>query len=800
MAAKLKLKGIDFKKLAINHGEKAAVGIVAILVVLSLLGTKWIPYGHVPREITESVAKAKQNIAGRTWPDDEKQKFLVPPEESVEELVANNIHRRVDVSPFEFELPFRFGLYETTKPITEPVIQPVADLIADPWRIVMDAQPLPPETLLEEETPDESSTEEMEVASEDEDIPEEFRSREGLVPSAGLGLAGTPGIGYGGSYGGAGAYGDTMSDAAGLYGGSDYGFEYSMDGGYGGSYGEGYGPAGTGGALAPVSNARGRGLRLVAIRGIFPLREQLAEFKKSCNLSTFAQVGQLFEIINFELQRKKAVHGPDPWAGDWEDVDIEVAIEVLQDARLFDPEVVEGSVTDSVITMPLPGLVMGVWKSRATHPKLDNFTLSEEEIQQEVEFNRRLAEKWTEQRKNQPEAPVQKGGFANVAGSSRQLALDMGFVEYGSYDGGYGGAYGGEGYSDASGGGGAYAAAMAGAAGVGSRTPMQMTKEAEDFLKELEKETTKEEKDKKLLEYIKERITAQGELLLFRYFDFDVEPGAVYKYRVRVEIKNPNYGRKSSEANGLAHVVEGQTRTSEWSNETQPVRVQDDVDYFMTDLVDARGRSLPEAKLAVFQWDPEIGTTVSANFGVEFGKEIGGPLSTHVLDPAKRQFEIEPYTFQTGDVLADGFGWLSIPKDQHPDLNLPKFAKTRVPISGQMLVVRGDGSLTVFDQKSRVNDLVNRKKYLDLEQEPFADIKSQEAEARRDQAKTNDLGLYGDLYGGGGGYGGGAYGGEAGSDYAAAMQQGYGVDYQAAGASRGGANPLRKRAVRSPRR
>src|SRR5690606_34654761 len=106
----------------------------------------------------------------------------------------------------------------------------------------------------------------------------------------------------------------------------------------------------------------------------------------------------------------------------------------------------------------------------------------------------------------------------------------------------------------------------------------QLTKEAKDFIKELEAKATQEEKDQALVDYISERITAQGELLLFRYFDFDVEPGATYKYRARLVVRNPNYGLPVAQVAGLAHIVEGQTRNSDWSNETDPVMVPHDVD------------------------------------------------------------------------------------------------------------------------------------------------------------------------------------------------------------------------------
>jgi hypothetical protein len=61
------------------------------------------------------------------------------------------------------------------------------------------------------------------------------------------------------------------------------------------------------------------------------------------------------------------------------------------------------------------------------------------------------------------------------------------------------------------------------------------------------------------------KITAVGNLLLFRYFDFDVQPGYAYRYRVKLKLMNPNYERPVNEVMDPAY-AEGESRWSPPSN------------------------------------------------------------------------------------------------------------------------------------------------------------------------------------------------------------------------------------------
>jgi hypothetical protein len=529
-----------------------------------------------------------------------------------------------------------------------------------------------------------------------------------------------------------------------------------------------YGGMGMGG-FGGLGGSEGRGLRYVAVRGAFPLRDQLEDIKKAANLSTLYEAEQYFHIIDFELERKRLLAGAeDPWSGEWQKVDIEVAKEILLEAGSFEPEMHEGIVTDAGMTMPLPQRAMGIYGKHATHPDLEEFKLSDEEMALEMQIMQTLLQEHLKLMENQPEQLVTKKGWSEFVHDSRSMMTSLGGM--GGMAGmagmaGFGGGYGDYEFEEEGmfGGGmgglsgmGAFAG-FAGGRGIGGQFQPLNAEEQKTIIDKIQEAGDDEEKKKLLREHIQQQITAEGEMLLYRYLDFDVEPGETYKYRVRLEVTNPNYGRRSAEAAGLDFVVEGQTRFTDWSNETEPVFVPHDVNYFVEKVENRSGDPMRvQANLTLFQWDPEVGTTVTdADLEVEVGDEIGGYGNPFVLDPALYRFEIqENYQFQTGDLIVDAAFVDSINPGRHPDLQLPSTSRRDTGVSDQVLVVRNEGELAVIDEKSRLKELETRKQFLEYEQRNFADIKGIEAKQASTALGTGiagaeDLeGVLGDIYGG----------------------------------------------------
>ncbi|MEZ6144365.1 MAG: hypothetical protein R3B91_02810 [Planctomycetaceae bacterium] len=752
-----KLKGINIKGFFVKHGEKLVFGLVAAFAAYVLFGTNWVPFQHHPLEITNAVEEAKDKLHQKSWPQEEQTQFVVSADESVGALVSN-IRTHVDPSPYLLSENFEFDLYGTTAPITEPEFMPVQALRADAGHLVMFVIPEEEEPDLLED-PAVTSTDEKAPMDDEADIPDQFKSRDTFsqVPGSSARRGSS-----GGKRKGKGEDDDNFGGALSLgRGGLRFGGGDDDD--------DDYDSTEQGGrARSAASTGEGRGQRYVAVRGVVPLHEQINKIKKASNVGR-ATAEMLYELMNFELQRMKMLpEADDPWSGDWEPVDIEVSKEVLRDAAGFDAEVVEGIVTDSVITMPLPELVMGRWGQNATHPDLENFTLTDDEIDLEMKIYEQLLKRHQEEIADAPEEPIEKGGFADLMGAnSRRLAGTVGrggnglrVAEDDGPQGGFGRAPTGSGRLQS----GARIAEDEddGPSGFGGRglnfaaasRGYTQTVSADDFLNEF-KDIQDEELKTKLKAYVEDKITASGQLLLFRYLDFDVEPGATYKYRVRLEVANPNYGRKSSEAAGIAEVVEGQTRKTEWSNITDLVHVPRDAEYFVTKVDQPRGgTSLATSNFAIYKWDPEYGTTVAVNnLDVELGQEVGGPVKTHVLDPAQYTFEVEDYLFQTGDVLVDAVGDETIQTRQHPDLQIA--TGRDLELSNQAIVLQGDGRLVVIDEVTGRGDLEQRKKLLGFEQRLYEDIK--DASVKEDQYANAGGGIFGEDYddvkGGSGGKG-----------------------------------------------
>jgi hypothetical protein len=445
------------------------------------------------------------------------------------------------------------------------------------------------------------------------------------------------------------------------------------------------GPAGAnpaGGNMMMVgmtSQQSGRGARYVSIRGVFPLREQLMLYAKAVNELGVEKVANLFDIVDFELQRQTAVAGSNPWSGKWEPVNFKVAMDVLTEADDFDADPVDPGVTDQVITMPLPRRLVGYWGDRATHPRIKEFVLSPEEMEQMMLINQKILEQFEKDKANQPPAPVPKSKFASQQHDLRQ----------------------------------ARSAVMGGAGG------MQM-------FNQMNQELNTDQNLKEALSRRMQQADAAGRLLLFRYLDFDVEPGNAYRYRVRLTLRNPNWNRPI-ETVVSPEVATGQTRDTDWSEPTSPVIVPEDADVFLANTTPAKSVSLPSAKFSVFQWLPEFGTMVKGDLVTELGQFIGGKTKTELIDPAKETFKESDVELKTGEVLVDVADRPTVEQTEHPDLVLP----TRRWAAGSdlALVVNEFGELVNLDAFSRAGDLKRQQSRLSQQNQAFEYLKNKASAA-----------------------------------------------------------------------
>ncbi len=749
MAGKLKL---DPKRLAVDHGEKLAFGVIVVLVLLALVSTNWVPYEKEPEEITEKVAQAQTRLDQSGWPEEEKSKYLLSADKQPREIVVARLETPVLVTPaYAPSQKMTKPLNELDNPLQEPELIPVKDVFATTARVYVQERPDPAELAANSTTEEGASSAQAgasgTAASPDDNVTtDEFRGR-----STAPGPAGGPG--------GFGSMGNAGGLAMAMGGEPDYGSmeapELAMGAAYGTDYylgmmGGAEGMEGMEGSMGFASNIKGRGYPFVSVRGVFEFKEQVRKFAEAIHKSP-AEAYRTFEIIDFELQRQVLEVAPDQWS-DWSKVEPDVLRDVINSAAGLAPDPVQAAVTDTAITCPLPQRVFGIWDFQATHPRLKEFELSESEMENELKYQYALLKSFKEQKKNLPDSGVQKRGFSDMQFDTRQLQQGMMGLDS---------AFGMEmsamtmmqegmaGMNSMSGGGYPPRSSMAMGAEMGFGTQAAAGGDAafQKFAEDLSKVLDPDKQDKELREYIKKRAKPEGSLLLFRYLDFDVVPGRTYRYRVQLELRNPNYKQHISSAGGVLQVVEGPTRRTPWSDPTEPITVDDTVKYYVASVERAKVRLYPEVRMRVFQYDQTLGTTVEQHVNVAYGQNVGGKAKAKQVDPAKQTDEEKDYVFKSNDVLVDSMPDITFNNALHPDLKLPPNARSQAGISEHALVVTQDHRLKDIDPLSQARSLKEMEDHMKKQDEFFATLIRQKPEDMADGA-TDYSEMYDQLYGG----------------------------------------------------
>lgn len=623
-----KLKNINFKALFIDHAEKFGLGLIGMFVLLALSSTSWSRYAGTPEELDKKAKDKRAHINSpntNPWPKEKQEGFKVVDFNDR----ATQLFSRIDQTKYEFATPIWHPLYRKRELAREPEFLPVEFLISSPGRAILGVKPAGigqsgsgmvgadgVETGLEAGSAVTGSN------------PAAAGGGLGFkLPGAGTGAGANPGGGVaaaGGAHGGGGAA--MRSPAAASSSGGAHGGGAAMPSGsemYGGGMGGG------GGQVAA------RGVRYVAVRGVFPLRLQLDKYQAALRV-TATDAGLMFELLDFVLERQAAVAGPKPWDGKWETVNVASAIEVLNEASDFDLDPVQTGVTDAVITMSLPNRLIEYWGEHATHPNVRDFQLKPEEMERELKLQQKLLEEY-EKAQLQSEPKVKRRGLSAGQNDIRSMGQEMMASSNAS--------------SMMTGMMTSMNSENAGGGGGGGRN---MT-----------------------LPDIKQRLTANGRLLLFRYFDFDVQPGMAYRYRVKLKIRNPNFERPPEEVTDEAFTKDPE-RGTDWSNISNASVIPNSVDYFLKDVErdpsrDDKVRSTKAvANISMFEWDSKLGTMLSDSLRIlSIGQFIAEKKKTIIVDAAAQTYkEAEEFAFTTGDVLLDAAGDFDLSPDQHPELGL----------------------------------------------------------------------------------------------------------------------------------
>jgi hypothetical protein len=110
---------------------------------------------------------------------------------------------------------------------------------------------------------------------------------------------------------------------------------------------------------------------------------------------------------------------------------------------------------------------------------------------------------------------------------------------------------------------------------------------------------------------------------LFRFFDFSVQPGKTYVYRVRMIVRNPNHGLVATE-NRFASpdITEKEYLQGTWSEQSPSRNITDNKILLVGGVKSGTATRDPQAQLILGEWVSKYGSMAYQLFGVEH-RDIG---------------------------------------------------------------------------------------------------------------------------------------------------------------------------------
>ena len=200
---------------------------------------------------------------------------------------------------------------------------------------------------------------------------------------------------------------------------------------------------------------------------------------------------------------------------------------------------------------------------------------------------------------------------------------------------------------------------------------------------------------------------------LVRFWDFTVEPGRKYKYRIRVKVFNPNYKRTDVADPEMASRI---VLAGPWSPVSEEVFVDFDNQWYVADQ--KRGGRSNELFLEVHHWYRDLGEWLVSTFPQRIGQFVGladrsKPMKTLKWNDLVHDYEVKDLrmeTFDTSNLLVGlSFG--------HEEFEL--FGSTRtVAIPKEAVALNSFGDLVrheeLIDKQDETRKSVNEN-FADME-------------------------------------------------------------------------------------
>jgi hypothetical protein len=706
-----KKKGKGAQALLAEHAEKIGFGVIALLVVgiwaSEFFGGAWAREKRNPTEMIEKINQTQAEIERGVWPEDKRAEFaLVDFSDRAATLL-----RPINASRYELSTEVFVPLNRPKEKAREPDLLVVENLITTSGHVILSMRMTEQDVRdreKEEGEDDEDSEEDDMILAEDEPGENSRRdggggggNRFGDLGAAPLGGFPQAGI-LGGDKGGATPLGQAAPLGAGMRpqggkgrrgGRGDEGLAGGMAGPMAGMAGmaeiPGMMAGGMGGGLGSgLSGQKPAGRYYVAVRGVFPVQAQLEKIRRALHLPVPSAAQEYFQILDLEIERQIAVPGDDPWSGEWEQVDLRRSLELLEEVDEFDAEPVDMAVLDPTISLPLPRRALGYWTEEATHPRIKNYELSPEAQARVDLIKSRLMEQKDKMKIDENKLP-QKGGFAALVHDMRGIAGQM-----------------------------------------NRANPGMMSEMYTTMGQEMRQDLGVANAAEVSPEQIRAEVTAVGQLLLFRYFDFDVRPGYAYRYRVRLVLQNPNYQSEVTDVTDPS-VIEGATRETDWSEPSEVSIVDQWPKYFLhtvdsNPLVEEGRRHRTVGTIKMFEWHKELGTRVAAALELDhLGQFIGGEKTVEVLDVTTPELTEKEYPFTSDDMLLDVRTDTELLSELHPDLGLkPNKKPIDLGLAPEVIVLDQAGDLDVVHGSRKLTAEERRlDRDLEAERKPFEDLR-----------------------------------------------------------------------------
>lgn len=216
---------------------------------------------------------------------------------------------------------------------------------------------------------------------------------------------------------------------------------------------------------------------------------------------------------------------------------------------------------------------------------------------------------------------------------------------------------------------------------------------------------------------------------LLRYFDFAIEPGKRYRYRVRLVMRDPNFHRAPSSAMGGGMGSSEQVRPipvkylertvverinateprmrpyrfTEWSEPSMIVEAPMEQNVLAAGVSapgSGRFNDRPSAQILVKAFDQETGTEVAAERSLMRGSTIQFVADVDAIDLAQRQLiKVKEFSMAVNATLLDIRGGERL-SSKDAELTEP----------GELLFLDAYGNLRVYNETSdRLNVLVHRE-------------------------------------------------------------------------------------------